>query len=79
MSNIEKYNEAFISTFDVDSSQLNNSLSKDTVPNWDSVRQLALVSKLEDAFDVFFDTEDLIQMISYSRGIEILKKYDIQL
>ena len=37
MTNIEKYNEAFVEVFGVDSAVLNDSFSKDSVESWDSV------------------------------------------
>ena len=42
MTNLEKYNNAFIEVFAVDSDVLNDSFSKDTVSSWDSVHQLNL-------------------------------------
>ena len=40
MTNIEKYNDAFVEVFGVDSAVLNDSFSKDSVESWDSVHQL---------------------------------------
>lgn len=36
--------------------------TKDTIANWDSVRQLNLVFALEDQFGVKFADEDILQM-----------------
>ena len=37
MTNLEKYNQAFIEVFAVESSALNENFNKDTVEEWDSV------------------------------------------
>jgi len=55
MTNIEKYNDAFVEVFGVDSAVLNDSFSKDSVESWDSVHQLNIIALLEESFDVMFD------------------------
>lgn len=77
MENIEKYNNAFVEVFGAKAGELNDNYSKETVDEWDSVHQLGLVSAFEEAFDIFFDPEDIMEMTSYTKGKEILAKYDI--
>lgn len=72
----EKYNKAFIESLDVTEDQLNG-LSYQDVPSWDSVGHMGLVSELEDAFDIQFETDDIIDFNSYEKGIELLAKYDV--
>lgn len=79
MENIEKYNEAFVHVFGAKVEDLNDNYGKDTVDEWDSVHQLSLMSELEEAFDIMFDPEDIMEMTSYKSGKEILKKYEIEL
>ena len=79
MENIEKYNEAFVQVFGAKAEELNDNYGKDTVEEWDSVHQLSLMSELEEAFDIMFDPEDIMEMISYKNGKEILAKYDVTL
>ncbi|MDC0253277.1 acyl carrier protein [Bacteriovoracales bacterium] len=43
---------------------------------WDSVAHMALVAKIEDHFDIMIDTEDIIDMSSFHKSIEIISKYD---
>ena len=76
MSNREKYNNAFMESFDVEESQL-ASLAYQDVPAWDSVGHMGLISELEDAFDIQFETDDIVDFNSYEKGIELLKKYNI--
>ena len=47
------------------------------VSKWDSVAHLSLISELEDAFDVMFDSEDILHYESYENGKRILEKYGI--
>ncbi len=79
MENIEKYNNAFMQVFGTKVEELNDQYGKDTVEEWDSVHQLSLVVELEEAFDMMFDPEDIMEMTSYAKGKDLLKKYEIEL
>ena len=49
------------------------------IENWDSIGHMQLMATLEDTFDIMMDTDDIIDFSSYEKGIEILKKYDIEI
>jgi acyl carrier protein len=78
MTNVEKYNKVFKECFEVEDSQLAG-LKYQDVPAWDSVGHMTLISELEDAFDIQFETDDIVDFSSYARGIELLKKYDVKI
>lgn len=78
MDNIELYKNAFKSVFSVEDEKLDETFSKNSVDNWDSLRQLCLVTSIEEAFGVMFDPEDIISLDSYQEGMNILKKYNIE-
>ena len=78
MNNIELYKNAFRSVFSVDDEKLDETFSKDSVDNWDSLRQLCLVTSIEEAFGIMFNPEDIIAFNSYQEGITILRKYNIE-
>ena len=79
MTNIEKYNAAFVEVFGVTEEVLNDSFSKENVEGWDSGHQLNIISILEDSFDVMFEPEEIMELTSYGKGIEILNRYGIDL
>lgn len=79
MTNLEKYNQAFIEVFAVEPSVLNENFNKDSVEEWDSVHQLNIVALLEESFDIMFEPEDIMDLTSYEKGKEILKKYEVEL
>lgn len=78
MSNLEKYNSAFIENLQVTEEQLPE-LKYQGVELWDSVGHMTLMAALEDAFDIMLDTDDIIDFSSYEKGKEILKKYDVDI
>lgn len=79
MSNIEKYNNAFVEVFGVEESALNSNFNKDNVVGWDSVHQLNIIALLEEAFDIMLDPEDIMELTSYEKGKELMAKYEVEL
>ena len=78
MNNTEKYNQAFMETFELKVEQLSG-LEYQAIPAWDSVGHMGLVAALEDAFDIMMDTDDIIDLNSYEKGMEILtENYNIE-
>ena len=39
---------------------------------------MTLMSGLEDGFNITFETDDIVDFSSFTKGIEILKKYKVQ-
>lgn len=78
MTNLEKYNEAFISSFNVEEAAL-TSLEYQGVKEWDSIGHMQLISELEDAFDIEMETDDIVDFSGYEKGKEILKKYGVEI
>lgn len=77
MTNLEKYTRIFIETLGITAEQTNGLRYQD-VETWDSVGHMTLVAALEDAFDISLDTDDIIDLSSFEKGLEILAKYDVQ-
>jgi acyl carrier protein len=73
MTNLEKYNNAFMKTLEVNEEQLAG-LKYQSIESWDSVGHMRLVTELEDTFDIMMDTSDIIDLSSYEKGKEILAK-----
>lgn len=78
MSNKEKYAQAFIEAFQVEADALEGLKYMD-IPAWDSVGHMGLIAQLEDAFDIMIDTDDIIELNSFEKGMEILSNnYDVE-
>ena len=71
MTNLEKYNNAFIETLGVSAEDLPG-LKYQGIQAWDSVGHMNLVTAIEDAFDIMMDTTDIVALSSYEIGKEIL-------
>ena len=79
MELLKKYNQIFCETFDVDEAELNDSFDNESIEKWDSIGHMNLISEIEEEFDIMLDGEDIMDFQSYKKGIEILKKYDINI
>lgn len=79
MTNLEKYNQIFMDVLGVKESALNENFTFKAVPQWDSVAHLSLISELEDAFDIMFDSKDILHYESYENGKIILGRYGIHI
>lgn len=76
MSNLEKYTEAFTSTFGITPEETEG-LKYQGIEAWDSVGHMGLIAALEEAFDIMLETDDIIDLSSFEKGKEILAKYNI--
>jgi len=79
MSNKEKYKKAFIDVFSIEEDKLTDDLEYNSITEWDSLGHMSLVAELEKVFDISLDTDDIINFSSFKRGMEILKKYGVEL
>ncbi|CDC21793.1 MAG TPA: acyl carrier protein [Candidatus Limenecus avicola] len=78
MSNLEKYKKAFTETFEISEEQTKG-LKYQDIQAWDSVGHMGLVAAIEDAFDIMLDPDDIVDLSSFEKGMEILKKYNIEM
>lgn len=78
MTNKEKYINAFVEGLEIDADKVVG-LEYQAIPEWDSVGHMSLVACIEDVFEIMMDTDDIVDFSSYEKGIEILKKYDVEI
>ena len=76
--NLKIYRDIFCRAFNVSEDELNESFTFHDVAAWDSIAHFTLINEIEDAFDIMFETEDILHYGSYLNGIKILKRYGIQ-
>lgn len=44
-------------------------------PGWDSVAHMTLVAALETEFDCMLEMDDILDMSSFAKAVEIMQKY----
>lgn len=62
----------FRDVFEDDTLELKDALSNETVPQWNSLGHIRLVSELEDAFGVAFTLEEIESMTSVAHIVAVL-------
>ena len=79
MTNNElRLKQVLANVFDEESESINDESSMDTIENWDSLKHLNLILALEEEFEVSFDEDDIIIIISYPLIKTVLKDYDVE-
>lgn len=78
MSNLEKYTNAFTETFGITADETKG-LKYQAIEAWDSVGHMGLVAAIEDSFGIMLEADDIIDLSSFEKGQEILKKYNIEM
>ena len=54
---------------------INAQSSAENLAKWDSLNQLKLALALEEEFNLFFSDEDIVEMESIQKILDILQKY----
>lgn len=73
----QKLFEIFATALGIDASAVTPRLQYNTIPEWDSVAHMVLIAQIEEAFDVMLDTDEIIDMSSPAKAIDILKAHNI--
>lgn len=78
MTNLEKYKQVLMDTFNLDKDSIWENLNVLNVESWDSMGQMRLVMALEETFGISLDEDDILYFTSYKEGLAILKKHGIE-
>jgi acyl carrier protein len=79
MSNIERLRVAFRGALSLPDDYDVDLLEYRGIEKWDSLAHMSLVAEIEDAFDVMIDTDDVIDMSSFTKAREILSKKGVDI
>lgn len=70
----EKINEVLCDVFDIEASQVTPTTTKGDLEEWDSMKQLELITALEQKFSVKLTMDEMISIDSVPKIIEALEK-----
>lgn len=62
MNTLEKVIEIVAETCDVDKREVNENSTVGDFPAWDSMGHLSILSNVEEAFDISFEPEEMMEM-----------------
>ena len=74
MDTLEKVIEIVAETCDVEKSEVNVNSTVGDFPAWDSVGHLSILSSIEEAFDISFEPEEMMEMEDVKDIAEAVKQ-----
>jgi acyl carrier protein len=75
--NADKLRDCFSRSLGIPPERVTADLGYNTIKEWDSVGHMALVAEIEGAFDLMFDTDDILGMSTVAKAREILGRYGV--
>ena len=79
MSTIAKYSEIFKTALNISDDKLNENIKYNEIEEWDSIGHMTLVAALEEEYKITLETDDIVDFSSFKKGMEILKKYNVNI
>ncbi len=77
MESVEsKVFSVFVSQLSLEGDVNRAELKYNEFPGWDSVAHMTLIAELEDVFDCMMDMQDILDMSSFEKAVEIMTKYN---
>ena len=77
MSNKENLYSAFCESLNISPNLVNDDLKYNSIPEWDSVAHMVLISVIEEKFNVMLDTNDILDLSSVGQAQVILEKHGV--
>ena len=75
----DKVYEVISKVFNIQTSEINDESSPETIENWDSFNSLVLADELESEFNVSFSLEEIIDSANVSAIKKHLKNHGVSL
>ena len=67
-NNIEKrLKNLFESIFEVNVENIADDSSPETIPNWDSLQHMNLITAIEEEFEIYFDDDEIFEIDEFSK------------
>ena len=79
MSKVVKYSEIFKTALNIGDDKLSENLEYNGIEEWDSIAHMTLVAALEEEYKITLETDDIVDFSSFKKGMEILKKYKVNI
>jgi acyl carrier protein len=76
MNNIKKLKKVFSEVLNINNNLINDETHYEGL-NWDSLSHMALISSIEDCFDLMLDTDEIIELSTFKKAKEILSNHGV--
>ncbi len=75
----ENLTRLLANVFSLRETDINLELKKDDIGNWDSLRQMDLVTSLERDFNIVLELDDIVRLNSFADVVAVLTEKGIDL
>ncbi|WP_337874352.1 acyl carrier protein [Exiguobacterium sp.] len=79
MSTLEAYNMAFKNGLELEDDVVLEEMKLGESTEWDSIGHMTLIAEIEDAFDVYIDSDEMTEFHSYQSGIALLQRLGVDI
>ena len=79
MTTEQQLQDIFANALSIPADQVTDDLSYQSIPEWDSVSHIYLISELEAAFNISIDTDEVLEMSSVEKVKDTLRKHNISI
>lgn len=71
----QKVFDVFVAELKLNTEVDKDSLKYNETAGWDSLAHMRIIASLEEAFDCIMETDDILDMSSFAKAVEIMSKY----
>ena len=79
MSKLKEFENLLTDILKCSKDDLKDENGPDQIPNWDSITHMEMVSKIEEAFNIQLDVDEINQIETIGAMKEVLKKHGLKL
>lgn len=74
----QRLKKIFADSLNIAIERVTDDLTYNSIPEWDSVGHMHLISALDEELDTMIETVDIVGMRNFKAAKEILKKYGMK-
>lgn len=71
---IDEIKEIIGAVIEIPATEISDDASPENTSNWDSIRHMEILTKLEEKYGTSFDMDEMMEMMSLSGIVEVLKR-----
>lgn len=79
MNTTQTLHDIIAAALSIPANEVTDDLSYQSIPEWDSVSHIYLITELEAAFNITIDTDEVLEMSSVEKVKETLRKHNVRI
>lgn len=79
MNTTQTLQDIIAAALSIPANEVTDDLSYQSIPEWDSVSHIYLITELEAAFNITIDTDEVLEMSNVEQIKETLRKHNVEI